>query len=84
MRRNVEKGFLRGHSRQDKKKCLPDGLSEVDKMNFVSRVETVYLSQTLGRAHANNQLEDVGGQSRLLDGEPAFPTHHCRCALSPQ
>jgi hypothetical protein len=53
VRWDIEKDVIRGRSFDIAHKFLPDGLSQVDQMNFLSPTEQRYLSQIQGRTYAN-------------------------------
>jgi hypothetical protein len=53
VRWDIDKDVIRGRSFDLAHKFLPDGLSEVDQMDFLSRGEKRYLSQIQGRTYAN-------------------------------
>jgi hypothetical protein len=53
VRWEIEREVIRGRSFDISHKFLPDGLSHVDQMNFLSPTEQRYLSQIQGRTYAN-------------------------------
>src|SRR6516162_9895677 len=53
VRWDIDKDVIRGRSFDLAHKFLPDGLSQVDQMNFLSPMEQRYLSQIQGRTYAN-------------------------------
>jgi hypothetical protein len=53
VRWDVEKDVIRGRSFDPAHKFLPDGLSQVDQIDFLSTDEKRYLSQIQGRTYAN-------------------------------
>ena len=53
VRWDIEEDIIRGRSFDVTHKFLPDGLSQVDQMNFLSSAEKRYLSQIQGRTYAN-------------------------------
>jgi hypothetical protein len=53
VRWDIERDVIRGRSFDLAHKFLPDGLSQVDQMDFLSVDEKRYLSQIQGRTYAN-------------------------------
>lgn len=53
VRWNIEDDVLRGRILDSDHKFLPDGLSLVDQLDFLSADEQLYLSQVQGRTYAN-------------------------------
>jgi hypothetical protein len=53
VRWDIEKDVLRNRSLDRADKFLPDGLSQVNQMDFLSPAEKRYLSQIQGRTYAN-------------------------------
>ena len=53
VRWDIEKDVLRNRSFDRVDKFLPDGLSQVNQMDFLSPAEKRYLSQIQGRTYAN-------------------------------
>lgn len=53
VRWDIEKDVVRGHSFDGAYKFLPDRLSQVDQIDFLSPAEERYLSQIQGRTYAN-------------------------------
>jgi hypothetical protein len=53
IRWEIERDVIRGRSFDFSKKFLPDGLSKIDRLSFLSEDERRFLSQIQGRTYAN-------------------------------
>ena len=53
IRWEIERDVIRGRSFDLSKKFLPDGLSKIDRLSFLSQDEQRFLSQIQGRTYAN-------------------------------
>lgn len=53
IRWDIDKDVIRGRQFNFSKKFLPDGLSKVHELNFLSEAEQRLISQLQGRTHAN-------------------------------
>ncbi len=53
MRFDIDRDVIRGRKLDFAKKFLPDGLSRVDRLIFLSAAEQRLLSQVQGRSYAN-------------------------------
>jgi hypothetical protein len=53
VRWDIDKDVIRGQEFDFSKKFLPDGLSKIDKLDFLTQEEQCFLSQIQGRTYAN-------------------------------
>ena len=53
IRWDISKDVIRGRSFNTKQKFLPDGLSKINELEFLTEKEKTYLSQIQGRTYAN-------------------------------
>jgi hypothetical protein len=53
VRWDIDKDVIRGREFDFAKKFLPDGLSQIDKLDFLTKDEQRFLSQVQGRTYAN-------------------------------
>ena len=53
VRWNIDKDVIRGREFDFSKKFLPDGISKIDKLDFLTQDEQRFLSQIQGRTYAN-------------------------------
>ena len=53
VRWDIDRDVIRGREFDFSKKFLPDGLSKIDKLDFLTRDEQHFLSQVQGRTYAN-------------------------------
>ena len=53
VRWDIDKDVIRGREFDFSKKFLPDGISKIDKLNFLTKDEQRFLSQIQGRTYAN-------------------------------
>jgi hypothetical protein len=53
VRWDIDKDVIRGRTFDFSKKFLPDGISKIDRLDFLTRDEQCFLSQVQGRTYAN-------------------------------
>ena len=53
VRWDIDKDVIRGREFDFSKKFLPDGISKIDKLDFLTQDEQRFLSQIQGRTYAN-------------------------------
>jgi hypothetical protein len=53
VRWDIDNGVIRGRQFNFSQKFLPDGISKVDQLEFLTEVEKRLLSQIQGRTYAN-------------------------------
>jgi len=53
VRWDIDKDVIRGREFDFSKKFLPDGISKIDKLDFLTPDEQRFLSQIQGRTYAN-------------------------------
>jgi hypothetical protein len=53
VRWDIDKDVIRGRKFDFSKKFLPDGISRIDRLDFLSKDEQCFLSQVQGRTYAN-------------------------------
>ena len=60
IRWDIDRDVIRGRQFDYAKKFLPDGLSKVQELDFLSAVEKRFLSQVQGRTYALKRLGLIG------------------------
>jgi hypothetical protein len=53
VRWDIDKDVIRGREFDFSKKFLPDGISKIDKLDFLTKDDQRFLSQIQGRTYAN-------------------------------